>query len=215
MSQARFPDGLRADAGSTMTSVTMTSLAVSAGIDRSNLTQDDLAKYAIPFECFRVHDAPSSLLPAAGAADDLGIYGTTFGTDSIYLATQDLKAAGATSEYARVSVPLPVEYVSGETITIRCYSGMITTISDTTATIDIECYKSDDEGGTGSDLCTTAAQSINSLTFANKDFVITPTGMAAGDVLDIRVKIAVNDAATGTAVIGACGRFSLLCDVKG
>ena len=83
------------------------------------------------------------------------------------------------------------------------------------ATIDIECYKSNrDTGKTGSDLCATAAQSINSLTFANKDFTITSSSLLPGDWLDIRWTIATNDGATATAVIAALAAAEFLLDVK-
>ena len=92
---------------------------------------------------------------------------------------------------------------------------MLTTISDTSAAIDFECYRSNDEAGIGSDLVTTSATSINSLTLANKDFVVTATSLLPGDTLDIRMKIAIVDSATATAVIGLVGGVELLLGVKG
>src|SRR5690606_37633366 len=99
--------------------------------------------------------------------------------------------------------------------TLRAFAGMITTVADNSATIDFEAYKIDGDNTVGSDLIDTSAQDINNLAFANQDFTVTPTGLAAGDVLDVRVAVAVNDAAAGTAVIAAIGRLDLLCDVKG
>ena len=110
---------------------------------------------------------------------------------------------------------LPAEYDTGQTVTLRINGGMVTTVSDTTATVDVEAHESDGEGGVGSDLCATAAQSINNLSFAQKDFSITPTGLSAGDLLDVRIAVAVDDSATGTAVIGSIGSIALLCDVRG
>jgi len=184
-------------------------------IARSNLEQNALTEFAVPLTDLRVWDAMGSLLPAAGANDDLGLYGGTFGTNSPKVSTGDLKAAGATTRYARFQRELPAEYDAAETLTLRISAGMETTVSDGTATVDVECYKADREGGIGSDICATAAQSINSLTFANKDFTITPTGLSAGDMLDIRIAVAVNDAATATAVTATIGAIELLADVKG
>jgi hypothetical protein len=45
--------------------------------------------------------------------------------------------------------------------------------------------------------------------------VITSTGIVAGDVLEVRVAVLVNDAATVTAVIAAIQEISLLADVRG
>lgn len=91
---------------------------------------------------------------------------------------------------------------------------METSVADVSATVDMEAYELQMDGTISSDLCTTAAQSINSLTLANKDFVLTATNLAAGDVLDVRVTIAVNDAASGTAVQGVIDKLILRCDVK-
>jgi hypothetical protein len=62
---------------------------------------------------------------------------------------------------------------------------------------------------------TTAATDMNNLTFANKDFVITGSSLSPGDVLDIRIAVAVNDAASVAAVIAALAATDLLCDIKG
>jgi hypothetical protein len=60
----------------------------------------------------------------------------------------------------------------------------------------------------------TSATSINSLTLANKDFTLNTTGLVAGNRLDVRVSIAVNDAAGVTAVIGVLHDLVLRCDVQ-
>jgi hypothetical protein len=112
-------------------------------------------------------------------------------------------------------VQLPPEYDDGETVQIRVHGGMKTTVSDTTATVDVECYESDKERGISADLCTTSAQTINSLTFGDDDFTITATSLVSGDVLDIRITVAITDGATGTAVLGEIGSVELLCDIRG
>jgi len=197
-------------------SVTENSLTATCAIPRSKLAQDTLASFALVPRAWFVHDAPQTGLPNPSANDDLGIYGATFGTACPYLASADLKTAGATSLYARILFELPPSYDDGQTLVVRLHAGMITTVADNTATADVECYLSDDEGAkSGSDLCATGAQSINSLTFADKDFTITATGLEPGDVLDIRVTVAVNDASSGTAVIAAIGKAAICCDIRG
>ena len=182
---------------------------------RSNLQQDPNAVFAVPFAHLRVWDALGTNLPATPATDDLGLVGGTFGSASPKVSSGDLKAAGATSRYARFQFQLPAEYDAGTSVTVRLHAGMTTTVADTSAVADVECYKSDSEAGVGSDLCTTAAQSINSLTDADKDFTITPTGLTAGDVLDVRLTLTVTDAATGTAVTADIGAIEFLVDIKG
>lgn len=184
-------------------------------VDRSDLAQDANQVYGIPLTLLRVHDALQTNLPGTSATDDLGLSTGTLGTDSPKVTTGDLKAAGATTRYARLQFALPPEYDDGNTVTVRISAGMETTVADGTATVDVEAYKCDREGAVGSDICATAAQSINSLTFANKDFTITPTGLSAGDMLDIRIAVAVNDGSTVTAVIATIGAVELLLDIKG
>lgn len=184
-------------------------------VARSNLSQSSLALFPIPWTWWRVWDAYQTNLPGTSAADDLGLYGGTFATDSPSIRTYDVKTAGAVTLYARAGVPLPAEYDDGEDVVVRFHAGMLTTVADTTATIDLQAYESDGEAGIGSDLVTTAATTINSLTLADKDFVINAAGLVAGDILDMRVALAINDGASGTAVIGIIGAAYLACDIRG
>jgi hypothetical protein len=184
-------------------------------VARTGLTQENLARHPIDLDRWRVWDAMATNLPGTGAADDLAFIHGTFATASPTIQTGDVKAAGAVTRYARVTFNVPHEYVAGETITVRAHAGMKTTVADVSATIDFQVYLSDDEEGISADLCTTAAQSINSLVDANFDFQITATSVEPGDTLDIRVAVATNDAATATAVIGQVGKIEVLLDVKG
>lgn len=185
------------------------------GFSRSEIEQESLAEYPISLLDWRIHDAPQSLLTGTAGSGDLALLGATFGTDFPYLQTSDAKATTVT-ERGRRTITLPPEYVAGETVKIRVAAGMKTTVSDGTATVDIEVWKSDrDRTIGGSDICATAAQSINSLTMADKDFTITATTLVPGDELDVRLTIAITDGATVTAVLGTVGAVDLLLDIKG
>lgn len=176
----------------------------------------ELQAFPIPLTDFRVWDAMQTLLPGTPATDDLGLVGGTFGTATPSVRTEDLKAAGATNKYARFLVQLPWEYVAGETVKLRFKAGMITTVANTTATLDCEAYKlqDDPDDAIGSDLVTTSATTMNSTTFADIDFTITPTSLSPGDILDVRITVAINDGATATAVIGGITSAKLLCDAR-
>lgn len=182
---------------------------------RTGIAQTANAAYAIPWEAWRVWDAYHTVLPGTPATDDLGLIGGTFATGSPSIQTEDLKAAGATNKYARCVVALPPEYDDGETVQLRFHAGMLTTISDTTATLLAAIYKSDNEAGIGSNLYAGSALDVNNLTLADYDFAATPTTLTAGDLLDIRINFAVNDGATATAVKGIIGAAYLLCDIRG
>jgi hypothetical protein len=209
-----------------MSSVTMTDLrltgslsiketGVSAQSRATILTQDANAIFPINFALLRVWDAFQTNLPGTAATDDLALVGGTFATAPPTVSGGDMKALGATTRYARFQMQLPECYDAGQTITLSMSAGMVTTVADTSCTLDVQCYKLDKVTGIGSDLCATAATSINSLTFADIPFTITPTGLIAGDVFDVRIAITCTDAATGTAVTPTIAGLDLLCDIKG
>lgn len=198
--------------------ITNDNISASAAITRSRLAQDDLKAYPVPLVTGRTWDAIQTVLPTPTPAnDDLGITVGTWGTNPVYLSTGDVGGLGAKNFYAVYEIPLPAEYVDAQTVNIRVSAGMQTTVSDGACTVDITCYEATGASATGisADLCTTAAQDMKNLTAANKDFTITATDLVAGDMLNIRLHIAVTDAATEPAVIANIYSLKLLCDVKG
>lgn len=185
-------------------------------IDRSSLTAETDKAFPIPLTSLRVHDAYQTNLPGTASSDDLGLLGTAFGTSAPTVVTSDAKATTVT-QYARFEAMLPECYTAGDTVKIRIFAGMKTTVSDGTATVDLVVYKKTGDGGiTGGDICATSATSINgSLTNSARDFTITASTLSPGDVLDCRVVIAITDSATGTAVIGEIDYLQLLCKIRG
>ncbi len=182
---------------------------------RDQLVQNNLFVYPIPFENWRIWNANQSTIPNPSASDDIGYYGGTFASASPSLQTYDVKTVGATNLYARTTVILPAEYVAGESVTLRFHAGALGAVADTTMTLDVQAFLSDDEAGIGSDLYTGAAWDINNTTMADKDYSLSPGTLSPGDILDIRINIAPNDASGGSSVAGIIGKASLLCDVKG
>lgn len=198
-------------------SLTNAAFASNAGIARSKLDQDDLQPYAVVLTDFRVHDAPSTYLPTTAAADDLGLIEGTYGSDPVYLSTGDVKAT-STTRYARFFCALPPEYVSGESVAIRVYGGMFTTVADTSATLDVVAYSHDKAGTVTADLVTSTAVDINILGTGVNELTYTVNGglpLFPGDELDVRVEIAIVDSATVSAVEGRIYAVALLCDIKG
>ena len=177
----------------------------------ADLTQRDLCEHQIPLSDAKVWDAPSTVIPATPASDDLGMVDNAFLTGKPTIETGDLKNAGATTRKTRFRVMVPRDYVAGETMTVRANAGMKTTVASVSATIDVQAVR---PAAPTVDICATNAQSINSLVAANKDFTLTPTDLVPGEMLDIVVSIAVNDSGTGTAVIGQLNSLALLADSK-
>ena len=175
----------------------------------------DLQSFPVPMSSWRVHDAYQTVLPTAGTADDLGLVGGTFGTNAPSLQTEDFGGnAAATAYYARSEIVLPWEYVASENVTIRVHAGMLTAVADQSCTVDVEVYKSDEDSTSTGDLCATAAQSMNSLVFADLDFVITDTTLSPGDLLDVRITITADDDGDLDVMKGCIGSVQLLADVR-
>ena len=183
---------------------------------RSYLEQESLAVYPIPWTWWRVWDALQTNLPGTSATDDLALVGGTFATGSPSIQTSDLGGSGAVTRYARATIPLPAEYVAAETVVLRFSAGMVTTVADQSATLDVQAYLADREAGIGADICATAATTINSTTLADKSFTITATTLSPGDLLDVRIAVLVDDDGDGGAgITGIIGAAELLVDIKG
>ena len=191
---------------------------VTGSWERSRLVEDSLEKYPLPLELFVIHDEPSWKLPSSDAAadDDFGCAGT-FGTTAMTLETRDEKAnAGAHAVYGRTSFRLPPEYIDTQTVQVVVAAGAKTTIPDASMEVDVEVrVVNESTGAVGAEICTTDAQDCKNLTAALKTFSLDSSGLAAGDLLDIRISITTNDAATATAVLGVINNAYMQMDIKG
>lgn len=189
-------------------------------LSRSQIVVEPLVVYPVPFTDLRVFDNLTALLPSAGASNDLGIIEGTHGTDAVTAQTSDAKATTVTQK-ARFLYALPAEYVGGGGIKLRFMGGMITNISDDTATVDVSCFRNDDSGGLNgspTDLVSTGETTINTLVsggVTTVDFVLNAAGLTRGMILDFLITIAITDGATGTAVIGEATKLALLLNIKG
>ena len=174
-------------------------------------------KIPIDLGSLRIFDSASNaVLPNTAASDDLGYVLGTAGTTANSIQTSDAKATTVTQKASFVLPGLPIEYEAGGTVSLVAHAGMLTTVSDTTATIDFTVYEKGIADFThGSDLVTTVATTINSLTLAAKPFVVTPTGFVNGSELYALMTIAITDGATGTAVIGLITQMYWLVQVRG
>lgn len=178
------------------------------------ISVSDLQHFFIPWTWWRTWDSFHTNLPGTAADDDLALIGGTFGTDPPCIQGQDFGGTSATG-YARCVIPLPWEYVAGADVNLRFHAGMLTTIADDSCTLDVVCYKSDEELDLSADLCATSVQSINSTSFADIDFTITATTFNPGDQLDVQITIAGTDAGdAGAGITGTIGAAWLLCDVR-
>ena len=181
-------------------------------VSRSDLKLEEDVGIPVPLTSCRVHDAFATVLPAAAANDDLGL--STGANTAHYLVSSDFGGTSA-AEYAAFVFVLPPGYVAGSGVTLRLTAGMLTTVADTTANLDASCYSSDEDGTVSGDLVATAAQSINSLTLANYDFVVTPTTLTPGTVLHFRLSFVGSDSGDAGAMNAAITHVEVVTDLRG
>jgi len=187
-------------------------ISPSAAIVRSKLAQDALARYTVAWQAFKKADLVTPLA-ATGDGTNLGLAAGTHGTNGPHLIGSGANNNSKT-ETTRFTFTLPAEYDAGETITIRCH-GRVDVVANASATLDVQCYENDREAGISADLCATGAQSINSASWADKDFTITPTALVAGDSLDVELTTVVDDTGGGGTCKAQIGQVEFLLDIRG
>jgi len=194
--------------------ITNYTIAGNADIATTKLAQRVLAESIVPLTHARTWDAVATNLPAAAASDDLGLVSGTWGTNPARITAGNVRTLGATTRRLYLAIPIPANYEDGQTVELHVRAKMETTLADVSCTIDAEAYVGAD-GALVADLVTTAAQSMNSLSAATYTFTINAIGVDPGDLLEVRLSISSNDAATATAVTPAIYSIALLCDTRG
>jgi hypothetical protein len=150
------------------------------------------ASLTLPIDnSWRVWDALHTNLAGADGTDDLGLVTGTYLTSD---PTFNVTVATPTSApfYARKLIPvadLP-GYVPGTDLTLQITA--TETVAATTANLDANIVRT---GAPTVDLVDTAAQSIIGAAAAVKSFTVLGANIVAGDVLDLRVSITLNDGA--------------------
>lgn len=107
---------------------------------------------------------------------------------------------------------LPKEYVSGGAIKFRVKAANIGAGTQTSCTITVTAYKSDGNGAVGSNLGPAAQTHAAKTTWYTKDFIITATGLVAGDVLNIVLSVS-NIESAGSQLVWTAEGLSMLLDV--
>ena len=191
-----------------MTKTLMDKLLQAGAVARGNLAQDALAVYGIPLTSIRAAD-----LASLAAAETAGDFYLTLSSDVIQL-LGELSNNETEVSIALFQFTLPPEYEADADVKIRIKHKLIGAGTDNSSTMDCEAFEDDGEGAVGSDLVTTAAAASSKASWTTTDFVVTDSGLAAGDILTIRI--------TGTCIESASsnlqfqiGQVAMLLDVKG
>jgi hypothetical protein len=198
------------DAGASANFVMMTSAQAAAGtLTRADLTQENLKAYRIPF-CDLWENGGTNLLH--GNADS-GTSGFHYVTESagVYALMGNSPNSTTETDTSVFQWVLPPEYVDGETVTVRINAKY--TADGDTKTLDLLAYEAAADGSVGSDICDTSAVTLTGSS-TNHDFTITPTSLAAGDMLSFEIVTVFQDSdgAVGEAQINS---IQVLCDIKG
>lgn len=152
---------------------------------------------------------PTLLEPAATAGS--GVFGLVAGTHGSASATLIGEAAsgGSKTSIGRFLYKLPDWYVAGSAITLRIAAKVATGLANTSDSLDVQVYKIDKAAGVGSDICATAAKTTLTTSYADYDFTITPTGLQAGDVLDVEITSVENDTGGTTGSVATISNIEL------
>lgn len=122
-------------------------------------------------------------LDATGSATNFAISSTP-GTSLRLLGAS---ATGLTrTNTATYEVTLPSSYIPGRDVILTANANRTGTGTAGTNTVDFAAYRIADDGTQGADLVTTAAQAITA-TAADYSFIVTGTGLVAGDRLLVQV----------------------------
>lgn len=192
--------------------ITNAKVAAAAAIDRSKLATDSLVPFRIALGDVRVFDAFITFLPSTAATDDLALIGGTHGSAAPQL--EGVLATGSATETqkCRFVFALPAEYLSAGNIRLRVTCNVTQGEGEGTKTIDADVVSNDDDGTVSADINETDPVTIDD-TPTGREFTITPTGLAAGDELDVVLTLVVEDG--GLDATGEIERIDVLLDVKG
>lgn len=163
-------------------------------ISDSRVTGNTVARTVqLDFTQFRIHNAMQTLLGGTPAVDDIGLVGTAFGTAAVL---QSLTADEADDDnFARILWAVPEDYVAGTDITV---TSVVTEeeIAGASAGLDLEARRTSD---VGTELQTTDAAAITVVGGQTVVHTITGTAILAGEVLDLRFNLDIdNTAGPGT-----------------
>jgi hypothetical protein len=180
---------------------------------RTNLGTDLLDPHYLRLTDMLTHATMVPLGSAAGTpAGDCGLTPGTAGTNSP-LIKGEAASGNSKSDAFRFLYPLPIDYVPGGGIKIRIRGNMTGNVN-TAQTVSVAAYLAGGDGTVGSNLVTTSAQSLTT-SMADYDFVVTPTGLVVGNVLDVLVTLLANDTGGTSNKLAQVGQVAVLHDSQG
>ena len=182
-------------------------IAAAAAIARTKLATDALSPFEIPIRNWMAEDGA-----VLGIAEEAGTFFVQDGTNQMYLQGEESNNETEVS-VMKTSFTLPYNYVASGLVKLRLTVDVTGAGTLGTCTIDASVREQDNDGAIGSDLVTTSAIAVTADS-GNKDFVITDSGLVAGDILSIVATMSIQETAS-TAIRGIVTKTQMLCDVRG
>ncbi len=179
-------------------------------LQRSEALVETSQKVRVPLLRFGNDDG--SVLAAAASSGKFGITSGGIASGGTKLIGEVSNGNSKTST-AKVTFVLPQNYVAASNFTINI-SQRVSAIRNTTASIDAACYKSNDQGGVGSDQVTTSAQTNNTTSWVVHSFAVTGTSFSPGDEIDLYIQAQANDSGGSTNGVSEVGGVYLLCSTQ-
>lgn len=149
----------------------------------------------IPLMSLKITSTGQPLSATPGATNHAIVPGT-FGSANPAVDSNANAAGNSVTNKSRFEHTLDNDYPDGKPITIRVTAKISGAVA-VAQTLDCEVFKDTAGAALGSDLVTTAAQSLTT-SFADYDFVVTPTGLVKGDKLDVQLTTVNNDTGGST-----------------
>ena len=182
-------------------------IAAAAAIVRTKLATDALSPFEIPIRNWMAEDGA-----VLGIAEEAGTFFVQDGTNQMYLQGEESNNETEVS-VMKTSLTLPYNYVASGLVSLRLTVDVTGAGTLGTCTVDASVREQDNDGAIGSDLVTTSAIAVTADS-GNKDFVITDSGLVAGDILSIVATMSIQETAS-TAIRGIVTKTQMLCDVRG
>ena len=146
------------------------------------------------------------------ATETAGNFHRPVGTNQLWIQGEESLSETEVS-VGYLTFTLPENYVSAGTITLRAFVDVQGAGTLGTCTVDFSAYLMTlATGAVGSDLVTTAATAVTA-TGAAADFTVTPTGLAAGDKLVVKLTTSIAESA-GTAIRAVITQLAAIVQVN-
>lgn len=170
------------------------------------------AKVALRLHEFRQSGAMKDALADTPSGGNLGLADAITGV--LTGVTTNGGSTATASDAASALFVMPVDYDSGSDFTVSINAG-VSVVRTVSSSVDLAAepvvFNTATANKKDADLCVTAATAITA-TYADKDFVVSGSGLEPGSVVDLTVTLAANDTGGSSNGIATIRRVNILYD---